>query len=131
MANYYVKKIESTNEASAVNTGTSVANGGTVLKTNSEVGIFKTSGTNFYKNGVLDSSKGKVFSQSGSNFVPTKNNVTSLIGNSKVKSVFNKFFNGNNAGTGTNFNNWESSSNLNAFAYMKSNGVNGNKFTAY
>lgn len=131
MANYYVKKIESTNEASAVNTGTSAANGGSVLKTNSEVGIFKTSGTNFYKNGVLDSSKGKVFSQSGSNFVPTKNNLTSLIGNAKVKSVFNKFFNGNNAGTGTNFNNWESSSNLNAFAYMKSNGVNGNKFTAY
>ena len=131
MTNYYVKKIESTNEASAVNTGTSVANGGSVLKTNSEVGIFRTSGTNFYKNGVLDSSKGKVFSQSGSNFVPTKNNLTSLISNAKVKSVFNKFFNGNNAGTGTNFNNWESSSNLNAFAYMKSNGVEGNNFTAY
>jgi len=131
MANYYVKKIESTNEANEVNTGTSAANGGSVLKTNSEVGIFKTSGTNFYKNGVLDSSKGKVFSQSGSNFVPTKNNLTSLISNAKVKSVFNKFFNSNDTGTGTNFNNWESASNLNAFAYMKSNGVEGNKFTAY
>ena len=131
MTNYYVKKIESTNESSAINEGTSAANGGSVLKTNSEVGIFRTSGTNFYKNGVLDSSKGKVFSQSGSNFVPTKSNLTSLISNTKVKSVFNKFFNGNNAGTGTNFNNWESASNLNAFAYMKSNGVDGNKFTAY
>jgi hypothetical protein len=131
MTNYYVKKIESTNEASAVNTGTSAANGGSVLKTNSEVGIFKRSGTNFYKNGVLDSSKGTVLPQSGSNFMPTKNNLTSLISNAKVKSVFNKFFNGNNSGTGTNFSNWESASNLNAFAYMKSNGVEGNKFTAY
>jgi hypothetical protein len=131
MTNFYIKKIESTNEANAVNEGTTVANGGSVLKTNSEVGIFKTSGTNFYKNGVLDSSKGKVFSQSSSNFVPTKNNLTSLISNTKIKSIFNKFFNGNNAGTGTNFNDWESASNLNAFAYMKSNGVEGNKFTAY
>ena len=63
--------------------------------------------------------------------MPTKNNLTSLISNTKVKSVFNKFFSGNNAGTGTNFNNWESASNLNAFAYMKSNGVQGSKFTSY
>jgi len=131
MANYYVKKIESTNEAAEVNTGTSAANGGSVLKTNSEVGIFKTSGTNFYKNGVLNSTKGTVLPSNNSNFTPTKSNLTSLISNAKVKSVFNKFFNGNDAGTGTNFNNWESASNLNAFAYMKSNGVEGNKFTAY
>lgn len=131
MANYYVKKIENTNEASAVNTGTSAATNGAVLKTNSQVGIFRTSGTNFYKNGLLDSSKGTVLSQTGSNFMPTKSNLTSLISNTKVKSVFNKFFNGNNAGTGTNFNNWESASNLNAFAYMKSNGVQGSKFTSY
>lgn len=131
MANYYVKKIENTNEASTVNTGTSAATNGAVLKTNSQVGIFRTSGTNFYKNGLLDSSKGTVLSQTGSNFMPTKSNLTSLISNAKIKSVFNKFFNGNNAGTGTNFNNWESASNLNAFAYMKSNGVQGSKFTSY
>jgi len=131
MANYYVKKIESPNEASAVNTGTSAANGGSVLKTNSEVGIFKTSGTNFYKNGVLDGTKGTVLSSGNLNFTPTKSNLNNLISNTKVKSIFNKFFNGNNAGAGTNFNNWESASNLNAFAYMKSNGVEGNKFIAY
>ena len=131
MANYYIKKIENTNEASEVNAGTSAATNGAVLKTNSQVGIFRTSGTNFYKNGVLNSSKGTVLSQTGSNFMPTKSNLTSLISNTKVKSIFNKFFNGNNAGNGTNFNNWEGATNLNAFAYMKSNGVQGSKFTSY
>ena len=88
MANYYVKKIENTNEATAVNAGTSAATNGAVLKTNSQVGIFRTSGTNFYKNGLLDSSKGTVLSQTGSNFMPTKSNLTSLISNTKVKSVY-------------------------------------------
>ncbi len=131
MANYYVKKIGDTGEADIVNVGTQAATNGAVLKTNSQVGIFKNSGTNFYKNGELDSTKGKVFSQSGSNFVPTKSNLSTLISNDKVKRVFNKFFNNDNVGSGTSFDNWESSSNLNAFAYMKANGVEGNKFSSY
>lgn len=128
MANFYVKKIENANEAPTVNSATNSSNGA-VLKTNSQVGIFNKSGNNFYVNGVLNSAQGKVFDQTGTNYTPTRSNLSNLIQNSKVKSVFNKFFTNsaasnethNTSASATGASNWESATNLNAFAYMKAN----------
>lgn len=136
MANFYVKKIENTSEASTVNNATNSSNGA-ILKTNSQVGIFNKSGNNFYVNGVLNSAQGKVFDQTGTNYTPTRSNLASLIQKETVKSVFNKFFTNSSNASDESHNtstsaigasNWESATNLNAFAYMKTNGVEGYKF---
>lgn len=131
MANYYVKKIENTSEYSEVNSKTSSVSGGSILKTNSQVGVFKNSGTNFYtSSGLLDGSKGFVSGQQGvtdnSNYIPSRDSIESSLRNSTVKSVFKKFFT-NTSGDdhttaqNTGVNGWESSTNLNAFAYMRAN----------
>jgi hypothetical protein len=135
MANYYIKKIESTNEATTVN---SLTNGvdGSILKTNSQVGIFNKRGNNFYINGSLNTSQGKVFNQTGTNYMPRRSNLSNLIQNTNVKAVFNKFFSNSTTTDETHAvsnpssmnTNWSSATNLNAFAYMKSNGVEGKKF---
>ena len=134
MANYYVKSIEGQDAVTIqeVNNKTNSVNG-SVLKTTGSVGIFNKRGNNFYlSGGVLNNAQGTVIGlDSSKNYVPTPSNVSTLIRNTKVRSVFNKFFNNSNAGSSTNFSNWDSATNLNAFAYMKSNGVEGNKFTAY
>lgn len=134
MANYYVKSIEGQDNATIqeVNSKTNSVNG-SILKYGGKVGIFNKRGNNFYlAGGVLNSNQGKVMNIDNSrNYTPTKSGMTSLIKNDRIKTLFSKFFNGNNAGNGTNFNNWQAGSNLNAFAYMKSNGVEGNKFTGY
>lgn len=135
MANFYVKKIESTGEATEVNSKTNTTGlSGSILKTTTQVGIFDKKGSNFYVNGQLNTNEGVVLSQSGSNFIPTRSNLSNLINNDKIKNIFNKFFSnssGDNhaASNPSSMNtNWEGSSNLNAFAYMKSNGVEGIKF---
>ena len=137
MANFYVKKIENTGEASTVNSATNSSDGA-VLKTNTQVGIFNKSGNNFYVNGVLNSAQGKVFDQNaGTNYMPTRSNLASLIQKETVKSVFNKFFTNssntsdeshNTSASADGSSNWSSAVNLNAFAYMRTNGVKGYKF---
>ena len=90
MANFYVKKIESTGEATEVNSKTNTTGlSGSILKTSTQVGIFNKKGSNFYVNGQLNTNEGVVLSQSGSNFVPTRSNLSNLINNSKIKNVFN------------------------------------------
>ena len=130
MANFYIKKIENTNEASEVNSSTQQANGGSILKTNSQVGIFNRAGTNFYRSGLLDENQGKVFSQSGTNFTPTRSNLSNLIQNQKVKSVLSKFFTNvsntsdeshNTSSSAIGTSNFDNDTNLNAFAYMNAN----------
>lgn len=58
---------------------------------------------------------------------PSQGNISQRISDSNVKSIFNKFFtNSGGAGSGTSFSSWPpSGNNNNAFAYMRSNGVEG------
>ena len=136
MANFYVKKIENASEAPTVNSATNSSDGA-ILKTNSQVGIFNKSGNNFYVNNVLNGAQGKVFDQTGTNYTPTRSNLASLIQKETVKSVFNKFFTNssntsdeshNTSASADGSSNWASAVNLNAFAYMRTNGVEGYKF---
>lgn len=136
MANFYVKKIETGDDAAQIGRETTQTSGA-ILKTNSQVGVFNGAGSDFYVNGQLNNAKGKVFNQNaGTNYMPTRNNLSTLIQNSKVKSVFDKFFTNsstsdeshNTSESATGSNNWESAVNLNAFAYMRTNGVAGYKF---
>ena len=141
---YYVKKIGSGDTPTTINndTGRNECQGA-VLKTETQVGVFRTNGTNFYKSdGKLDGTQGYVSSYldtshnivvQGKNCTPTRSNLTTLISNDRVKSIFNKFFTNSSgdahaASNPSSISNWESASNLNAFAYMQSNGVNGIKF---
>lgn len=141
MANFYVKKIEDGDDEAQIGRETNQASGA-ILKTNSDVGIFKGSAPDFYVNKQLNTAKGKVFSQNtGINFMPTRSNLTNLIRDSLVGSVFNKFFTNSNVSdeshntsesadgsSTTTGGNWASAVNLNAFAYMRTNGVEGYKF---
>lgn len=134
MANYYVKSIEGQDNATIqeVNSKTNSVDG-SIMKYGGNVGMFNKRGNNFYlPGGVLNPNQGKVIAIDNSkNYTPTKSNMASLLNNTTAKNIFNKFFNGDNAGSGTDFSNWGSATNLNAFAYMKSNGVQGNKFSSY
>jgi hypothetical protein len=136
MANFYVKKIESGDDAAQIGRETNQASGA-ILKTNSQVGVFNGSATDFYVNGQLNNAKGKVYNQNaGTNYMPTRSNLNSLIQKETVKSVFNKFFTNstvsdethNTSASADGSSNWASAVNLNAFAYMRTNGVEGYKF---
>jgi len=137
MTNFYVKKIESGDDAAQIGRETNQASGA-ILKTNSQVGVFNGSATDFYVNGQLNNAKGKVYNQNaGTNYMPTRSNLSNLIQKETVKSVFNKFFTNssntsdeshNTSASADGSSNWSSAVNLNAFAYMRTNGVEGYKF---
>ena len=136
MANFYVKKIESGDDAAQIGRETNQASGA-ILKTNSQVGVFNGTATDFYVNGQLNNAKGKVYNQNaGTNYMPTRSNLTSLIQKETVKSVFNKFYTNstvsdethNTSASADGSGDWTSAVNLNAFAYMRTNGVEGYKF---
>ena len=136
MANFYVKKIESGDDAAQIGRETNQASGA-ILKTNSQVGVFNGSATDFYVNGQLNNAKGKVYNQNaGTNYMPTRSNLSNLIQKETVKSVFNKFFTNstvsdethNTSASADGSGDWTSAVNLNAFAYMRTNGVEGYKF---
>ena len=136
MTNFYVKKIESGDSEAQISTETKQASGA-ILKTNTQVGVFNGSAADFYVKGQLNTAKGKVYNQNaGTDYMPTRSNLSNLIQNSKVKSVFNKFFTNSTADDETHntsasadgSSNWASAANLNAFAYMRANGVEGYKF---
>ena len=136
MTNFYVKKIESGDSEAQISIETKQASGA-ILKTNTQVGVFNGSAADFYIKGQLNTAKGKVYNQNaGTDYMPTRSNLSNLIQNSKVKSVFNKFFTNSEASDETHntsasadgSSNWTSAANLNAFAYMRANGVEGYKF---
>ena len=136
MTNFYVKKIESGDDETQISRETNQASGA-ILKTNTQIGVFNGSATDFYIKGQLNTAKGKVYNQNaGTDYMPTRSNLSNLIQNSKVKSVFNKFFTNsevdnethNTSASADGSGNWASAVNLNAFAYMRANGVEGYKF---
>ena len=72
---------------------------------------------------------------SGSRETPSRSNILSQIQDDNIKSVFNKFFTNSSgsdhttsADLGDIDSGWDNVDNINAFAYMRSNGVEGNTF---